>query len=51
MYDFVWEGTGRLVGLGGDAVGRCVTCCKVTRGASMGLGRWGGSGGLAEGGR
>ena len=33
---------GGALGGGGCAVGRCVTCCKATRGASMGLGRSGG---------
>ena len=27
---------------GGGAVGRCVTCCKATRGVFIGLGPWGG---------
>ena len=27
---------------GGGTVGRCLTCCKATRGVPMGLGPWGG---------
>ena len=27
---------------GGGAVGRCVTCCKATRGVPMSWGPWGG---------